>query len=86
MAQVTRTAEALGIPATTDTIHHDLNPGGLTLKEALDLSLPTWAPRGVRPKLHLSSQDPAKQAGTHIRWTAETGKRCSAALAAGKPT
>jgi UV DNA damage endonuclease len=42
-----------------------LNPGGLTLKEALDLSLPTWTPRGVRPKLHLSSQDPAKQAGAH---------------------
>jgi UV DNA damage endonuclease len=63
--EVTRTADALGIPAITDAFHHDLNPGGLTLKEALDLSLPTWAPRGVRPKLHLSSQDPAKQAGAH---------------------
>ena len=65
VAQVTRTADALGIPAITDAFHHDLNPGGLTLKEALDLSLPTWAPRSVRPKLHLSSQDPAKQAGAH---------------------
>jgi UV DNA damage endonuclease len=65
VAEVTRTANALGIPAITDAFHHDLNPGGLTLKEALDLSLPTWAPRGVRPKLHLSSQDPAKQAGAH---------------------
>ena len=65
VADVTRTANALGIPAITDAFHHDLNPGGLTLKEALDLSLPTWAPRGVRPKLHLSSQDPAKQAGAH---------------------
>ncbi len=65
VAEVTRTADALGIPAITDAFHHDLNPGGLTLKEALDLSLPTWAPRGVRPKLHLSSQDPAKQAGAH---------------------
>ena len=63
--EVTRTANALGIPAITDAFHHDLNPGGLTLKEALDLSLPTWTPRGVRPKLHLSSQDPAKQAGAH---------------------
>ena len=63
--EVTRTANALGIPAITDAFHHDLNPGGLTLKEALDLSLPTWAPRGVRPKLHLSSQDPAKRAGAH---------------------
>jgi UV DNA damage endonuclease len=65
VAEVTRTANALGIPAITDAFHHDLNPGGLTLKEALDLSLPTWAPRGVRPKLHLSSQDAAKQAGAH---------------------
>ena len=65
MAEVVRTADALGIPAITDAFHHDLNPGDLTLTEALDLSLPTWSLRGVRPKLHLSSQDPAKQAGAH---------------------
>ncbi len=65
VAEIVRTADALGIPAITDAFHHDLNPGGLTLKEALDLSLPTWKPRGVRPKLHLSSQDPAKRAGAH---------------------
>jgi UV DNA damage endonuclease len=63
--EVGRTARALGIPAITDAFHHDLNPGGLTLKEALDLSLPTWSPRGVRPKVHLSSQNPTKQAGAH---------------------
>ena len=65
VAEVVSTADALSIPAITDAFHHDLNPGGLALKEALDVSLPTWAPRGVRPKLHLSSQDPAKQAGAH---------------------
>ena len=65
VAEVVRTAGAIGIPAITDAFHHDLNPGGLTLNEALDLSLPTWAARGVRPKLHLSSQDSAKQAGAH---------------------
>ena len=63
--EVGRTARALGIPALTDAFHHELNPGGLTWKEALDLSLPTWSPRGVHPKLHLSSQNPAKQAGAH---------------------
>ena len=51
--------------AIADAFHHDLNPGGLTLREALDLSLPTWEPRGVRPKLHLSSQDPDKRPGAH---------------------
>jgi UV DNA damage endonuclease len=65
VAEVVRTADALGIPAITDAFHHDLNPGGFTLEEALNLSLPTWQPRGVRPKLHLSSQDPTKQAGAH---------------------
>jgi UV DNA damage endonuclease len=65
VAEIVRAARALGIPAIADAFHHDLNPGGLTLREALDLSLPTWEPRGVRPKLHLSSQDPAKQAGAH---------------------
>ena len=65
VAEVARTADALGIPAITDAFHHDLNPGSLTLEEALNLSLPTWKPRGVRTKLHLSSQDPTKQAGAH---------------------
>ena len=65
VAEVVRTADALGIPAITDAFHHDLNPGSLTLEEALNRSLPTWETRGVRPKLHLSSQDPAKQAGAH---------------------
>ena len=65
VAEIVQTALSLGIPAITDALHHRLNPGGLTLEEALDLSLPTWEPRGVRPKLHLSSQDPAKQPGAH---------------------
>jgi UV DNA damage endonuclease len=63
--EIVDTARALSVPAITDAFHHDLNPGGLTLGEALDLSLPTWKTRRVRPKLHLSSQDPAKQAGAH---------------------
>ena len=63
--EIVRTARSLGIPTIADAFHHDLNPGGLTLAEALDFSLPTWEPRGIRPKLHLSSQDPAKQPGAH---------------------
>jgi UV DNA damage endonuclease len=65
VAQIAQTSRSLGIPAIADAFHHDLNPGGLALEEALDLSLPTWHPRGIRPKLHLSSQDPAKQPGAH---------------------
>jgi len=61
--EIVAAADELGIAAITDAFHHGLNPGGLTLEEALGLSLPTWD--GRRPKLHLSSQDPTKQAGAH---------------------
>lgn len=63
--EVVEAAGALGVPAITDTLHHALNPGGVSLREALDLTLPTWGER--RPKLHLASQDPEKQAGAHAR-------------------
>ncbi len=65
VAEISHAARVLGIPAITDNLHHRLNPGGLTLGEALDLALPTWEARGVRPKMHLSSQDPKKRPGAH---------------------
>ncbi len=65
VVEIVDTARALGIPAITDTLHHNLNSGSLTLEKAFSLSLPTWEDRGVRPKLHLSSQDPEKQSGAH---------------------
>jgi UV DNA damage endonuclease len=65
VADVVKVAQTLGIPTITDTLHHRLNPGGVTLEEAFNLSLPTWKDRGAPPKLHLSSQDPEKRAGAH---------------------
>jgi UV DNA damage endonuclease len=65
VSAIVQTARSLGVPAITDAFHHGLNPGDLTLREALDLSLPTWDLRRARPKVHLSSQDPEKQAGAH---------------------
>ena len=65
VAETVRAARSLGVPAIVDTLHHALNPGDLTLVEALNLALPTWDTRGVRPKLHLSSQDPEKRPGAH---------------------
>jgi UV DNA damage endonuclease len=66
--EIVGAARALGIPAILDNLHHSLNPGGLTLGEALDLALPTWEARGVRPKVHLSSQDPTKRPGAHAHF------------------
>ncbi len=63
--QILPTAAALGVPVIVDTLHHRMNPDGLTLDEAIDCALPTWAGRGVRPKVHISSQDPDKQPGAH---------------------
>ncbi len=67
--EIVATAGALGIPAITDAFHHGLDPGGLKLEDALDLTLPTWGARPGRserrPKLHLSSQDGEKQPGAH---------------------
>jgi UV DNA damage endonuclease len=65
VVDIVQTARSLGVPAITDAFHHGLNPGGLALREALDLSLPTWKMRDARPKVHLSSQDPHKQVGAH---------------------
>jgi UV DNA damage endonuclease len=59
---VAEVASLLGVPVILDTLHHALNPGSLSLQDALDVALPTWRDR---PKVHLSSQDPAKQAGAH---------------------
>lgn len=73
-------AERLGVPVIVDTLHHALNPGGLRLRAALDAALPTWRHRP--PKLHLSSQDPAKRRGAHARGvTAEDYAALQEALA-----
>lgn len=59
---VATVAAAAEVPVVVDTLHHELNPGRLTLVEALDLALPTW---NRKPKVHLSSQDPVKRRGAH---------------------
>lgn len=65
VGEIVAAVRTLGVPTIVDNLHHRLNPGGLSLRQALDLALPTWEPRGARPKLHLSSQDPAKRPGAH---------------------
>ncbi len=65
VAEVAEVAESLDVPANTDTLHPNLNPAGLTLKEALDVTLPTWRIREAPPKVHLSSRVPTKQLGAH---------------------
>jgi UV DNA damage endonuclease len=65
VAETVEVARLLGVPAIVDTLHHALNPGDLSLREALDLGLPTWETRDAPPKLHISTQDPEKRPGAH---------------------
>lgn len=65
VAETVEVARLLGVPAIVDTLHHALNPGGLSLQEALDLGLPTWEARDAPPKLHISTQDAEKRPGAH---------------------
>jgi UV DNA damage endonuclease len=62
--KVVEAATALGVGAIVDTLHHRINPGKLSLREAIDLSRPTWK---HQPKMHISSQDQDKKAGAHAR-------------------
>ena len=43
----------IDIPVVFDYHHHDLHPGRLTEREALDMALATW-PVGIRPVVHYS--------------------------------
>ncbi len=66
---VAEVASALGVPAITGTLHHHPNPGALGLREALDLSLPTWANRGARPKVYPRARTPkSRPARTPTPW------------------
>jgi UV DNA damage endonuclease len=61
-------ARRLGVGAIVDTLHWRLNPGGMALEDAVREAAGTWGSgRGSRgrPKLHISSQDPAKVRGAH---------------------
>jgi UV DNA damage endonuclease len=75
VAETVEVARLLGVPAIVDTLHHALNPGALSLREALDLGLPTWEIRDASsnpPKLHISTQDPEKRPGAHA-WAIDSG-------------
>jgi len=51
-----RLHQATGAPVVLDILHHQINnPSRIPLGEALGLALATW-PRGVRPKIHFSTQ------------------------------
>lgn len=56
LAELLRLHQQTGVPVLLDVLHHQLNnPLRIALPEALALALATW-PRGVRPKIHLSTQ------------------------------
>jgi UV DNA damage endonuclease len=58
-------ARELGVTVVVDTLHHRLNPDGLTLGQALQEARKTWKPMHGPQKVHLSSQNPTLQRGAH---------------------
>lgn len=63
--EVLEAAEALEVRVVVDTLHHALNPGRISLEEALRLAFPTWRDR---PRVHLSSQAKGRRPGAHGEW------------------
>ncbi len=73
VAEAVEAAERLGdfesmgamgrVGVIVDNLHHTINPGELSLEEAVAAAAATWGER--RQKLHLSSQDPDKRPGAH---------------------
>jgi UV DNA damage endonuclease len=56
LPELLRLHELTGVPIVFDTLHHQINNAErIALGVALGLALATW-PRGVRPKVHFSSQ------------------------------
>ncbi len=58
-----------GVPIVFDYLHHTLNSGGLSHRQALDLAVSTW-PDGVTPIVHMSSskrlhEDPKARQEAH---------------------
>jgi UV DNA damage endonuclease len=61
-----------GVPLVLDTLHHQCNPDGRSLPEALALALGSW-PSDIMPKIHFSSPRTALRAevrrgAVHLRW------------------
>jgi UV DNA damage endonuclease len=56
LAELLRLHQLIGVPIVFDALHHQLNnPQRIPARAALALALATW-PRGVRPKVHYSTQ------------------------------
>ncbi len=76
VVDVVKVAQTLGIAAITDTLHHRLNPGGITLEEAFNLSL---YQRGRIEGRLLSSTSPVKTLRSELvltptMWTLRIGR------------
>ena len=56
----------INIPVVFDYHHHDLHPGRLTEKQALDMALATW-PVGIRPVVHYSESRSDEYADPKIK-------------------
>jgi UV DNA damage endonuclease len=57
--------EQINRPMVFDIHHHLLNPSKTPIKKLMPRILKTWTNLNLRPKFHLSEQDPDKRPGAH---------------------
>lgn len=67
--------QKIGVPIVFDYLHHSLNPGGLSEKDALKLALSSWEHTAI-PVVHFSSskkewEDSAASPAAHSDWIYE---------------
>lgn len=60
---VSHVADDLGIPFMYDVHHHRLNPDGLSIEEATELSVRSWRRQEREPYLHIASSRDASGTG-----------------------
>lgn len=61
----------LGVPLVFDWLHHRALPGRWAERPVTEIIaevVQTWRPEDGLPKVHFSSQDPAKKPGAHDYW------------------
>lgn len=65
VSEVLRLCRITGLPAVFDVFHHELNPDGTSVAEALAAQRETWGPEDGLPIVDYSSPLPGGRPGSH---------------------
>ena len=60
-------SNAVGLPFTYDVHHHRINPDGMSVEAATEMSIESWSSRGMEPCFHIASSLDGSGAGSERR-------------------